>query len=427
LNALPGDPEVVVIGAGAAGIGASLGLSQLGVSHVVLEAKDRVGGRAFSESSSLGHLWDHGCHWMHSADVNVLREMADKLGHRYLARTAGAFASTFTNGAWAPSSVRSDYLWAFLDEVAEVGRRGSDIAASTLLDPGHPYHAVARHWLKLMYSAEPENISTRDAGNYTDTGVHYPVEDGYGALVAKMARNLPIRLSTPVQSLEVTREHVRVITPSGTLLARAVILAVPARMIEKGLISFCPGLPDELAEAFAEIPMGWYEKIAIGFDQRVFEEKIATYADIVAADSTPLNFELHPFGRPIAITHIAGNQARDMESTGEQGMVDFALNALVAAFGSDIRQHVVRGTTTHWSSDSFVNGAYACAKPGKAELRKRFSMAIHDRIFLAGEHVHLSFNATAHGAYDTGLEAASRVAALMGKPAILSDRLWLPL
>jgi monoamine oxidase len=56
------DPEVVIVGAGATGIGAGLALLRLGVPFVILEAKDRTGGRAYSESSSLGHLWDHGCH-----------------------------------------------------------------------------------------------------------------------------------------------------------------------------------------------------------------------------------------------------------------------------------------------------------------------------------------------------------------------------
>jgi monoamine oxidase len=75
------EPEVVIVGAGAAGIGAGLALSRLGVPFVILEAKDRVGGRAHTDGTSLGHLWDRGCHWFHSADRNPLRAIADRLGH----------------------------------------------------------------------------------------------------------------------------------------------------------------------------------------------------------------------------------------------------------------------------------------------------------------------------------------------------------
>ncbi len=92
--------DVVIIGAGAAGIGAGLGLAQLGISHVILESKQRVGGRAYSETSSLGHLWDHGCHWLHSADVNVLRQMADKVGHGYRSERGRSFHNTFIDGEW---------------------------------------------------------------------------------------------------------------------------------------------------------------------------------------------------------------------------------------------------------------------------------------------------------------------------------------
>ena len=77
------NPDVVIVGAGAAGIGAGLALMRLGISHVILEAKQRVGGRAYSDTSSLGHLWDHGAHWLHSGDVNVMRFMAEKGKRRF--------------------------------------------------------------------------------------------------------------------------------------------------------------------------------------------------------------------------------------------------------------------------------------------------------------------------------------------------------
>src|SRR5262249_36055744 len=150
---------------------------------------------------------------------------------------------------------------------------------------------------------------------------------------------------------------------------------------------------------------------------KVFTDLEAPYANIfdpVAPTTHPLNFELHPFGRPIAITHIAGDFARDMERQGEAGMIDFALAALVRAFGSDLRKRVKKAVTTHWSSDVFINGAYSCAKPGHGDARKAFATPIRERIFLAGEHVHPIFQATAHGAFETGEWAAARALRLLG-------------
>src|SRR5262249_26372282 len=148
---------------------AGLALKQLGVPFIILEAKDRIGGRAYSDTNSLGYLWDHGCHWFHSADINVLRSMADKVGHRYPAKPRRPYANTFIDGTWMCRPLRDDYVWESLGKVAEVGQEGRDIAASEVIDPTHPWNPMVRHWLSLMYSADAEEISTLDAGRYHDT------------------------------------------------------------------------------------------------------------------------------------------------------------------------------------------------------------------------------------------------------------------
>jgi monoamine oxidase len=184
-----------------------------------------------------------------------------------------------------------------------------------------------------------------------------------------------------------------------------------------------------LARAFSDVPMGWYEKIAIAFDRPVFQGLEVSYADIfdpVSPDTQPLNFELHPFGRPISVTHIGGDLARDMEREGEPAMIAFALDTLIRAFGSGLRRHVVKAAATHWSSDPHINGAYSCAKPGHADARKLFAEPIHERILLAGEHVHQTAMATAHGAYESGIAAAHKALLVAGFPASAPDPLWLP-
>jgi monoamine oxidase len=278
---------------------------------------------------------------------------------------------------------------------------------------------MAKHWLNLMYSAEPEDISTRDAGNYLDTGINLAVEDGYGALIAKLAAGLPIKTKVAARKVTGRGQDVVVETDQGSITAKTVIVATPARMLETGRLEIA-GLPAEIADAFANVPMGYYEKIAIAFDAKVFDGFEMPYADIfdpVAPTTQPLNFEMHPFGRPLAITHIAGHFARDMERQGEAGMIDFALAALVRAFGSDLRKRVRKAAATHWSSDVFINGAYSCAKPGHGDARKAFASPIRERIFLAGEHVHPTFQATAHGAFETGEKAAAKALALLGAGA----------
>jgi monoamine oxidase len=410
------NPAVLVIGAGAAGIGAGRVLAKARIPFLIIEAKDRIGGRAYSDTTSLGHLWDQGCHWFHSADKNILRKLAEEIGHKFLIRPRSAGRKTFMNGVWTSDPAREDYVWGMLGEVAQAGKAGRDVAAATLLDRNHPWYPMVKHWLNLIYSAEPEEISTLDAGNYEDTGINLAVEDGYGALIAKLASGLPIRTKVVARKIVGRPQDVMVETDQGTISAKAAIVATPARMLEKRRLEIA-GLPAVIADAFANVPMGYYEKIAIAFDANVFRGFEAPYANIfdpVAPATHPLNFELNPFGRPIAITHVAGDFARDMEREGEAGMIDFALAALVRAFGSELRKRVKKSVATHWSSDVFINGAYSCAKPGHGDARKAFATPIRERIFLAGEHVHPIFQTTAHGAFETGEAAAAKALSLIG-------------
>lgn len=416
--------DVVVIGAGAAGIGAGRGLAQLGISHVILEAKQHVGGRAYSDTSSLGALWDHGCHWFHSADINVLRAMADKLGHGYVRQSTRAFHHSFLNGQWGKEDIEEAFVWTMLDRLAEAGRSGPDVSAASLLDAGHPKQALARHWCQLTCSQEPEDISVADIGAQRDTHLNLGVKDGYGALIARLADGLPIKLNTAASLVHIGASGVVVKTPAGKLSAKACIVAVPARVLETGRLRFAPGLPSSIAEAVAHIPMGYYEKIALSFARKVFDIPHADVCD-VATGSLPINIELHPHGRLIAVGHVAGTPARELAGQGKAAMLDFATRALAAAFGADIRKEITGGAVTSWSDDPWIGGAYSCARPGKAHLRKNFGDAIGDKVFLAGEHVHTHFMATAHGAFETGLAAAAKAAKTVGHPEPAIDPLWL--
>ena len=422
--------EIVIVGAGAAGIGAGLALARLGISHVILEAKQRVGGRAYSDTSSLGHLWDHGAHWLHSGDVNVLRFMAEKLGHRFgPGNQETASFRSFIGGEWEVLQFDTAYVWNKLDEVVQAGRKGQDVAAESILDPGDAMYPLLRHWCQLIYSKDPADLSTGDAGNYSDSHVNLPVEDGYGSLLARLSRGLQIRLGTAVKAIDIGGQGVRVETSSGTIAAKACIVAVPSRVMERQKIAFKPGLPVALQQAFAEVTMGYGEKVALAFDRKVFEGFEIPFADVfdpVSPDTKPLNFELHPFGRPIAVAHMGGSVAKELAEAGADTMTAFAIDTLVKAFGVDIRKRIVAQAATGWTLDEHIGGAYSGAAPGKAAARKVFSEPVHGRVFLAGEHVHQHYMATAHGAYETGIDAAHRAAAAVGFSVGQKDPLWLP-
>lgn len=422
--AVSGEAQVVVVGAGAAGVGAGLALRRLGVDFRIIEAKDRVGGRAFSEATSLGSLWDHGCHWFHSADQNPLRAIAERIGHGYSPRQDGATAPMFAHGRWDMRSDARLKVWDYLDAVAA---SGEDVATSAFIADGDPLGAVKRHWMKLMTSHEPEEVSALDFGRYDDTHVNLRVRDGYGALIARLASPLPVRLDCPATWIARAGNRMRVETPAGIIAADAVIVTASVNVLRSGALRFSPALPPDFAEALAAVPCGTYEKMAVAVNDATFSEFGLAGCEIAdPADSEPLNVEIAPFGRPIAIGHIAGHFARDMVAAGEAARIDFFVEKLVSAFGASIRDSITATATTGWTRDPFIRGGYAAARPGRAVARDAMIEADLAPLYFAGEAFHPSANATAHGAYLSGQAAALKAARHLGLDAEAADPLWLP-
>jgi monoamine oxidase len=419
--------DAVVIGAGAAGLAAGARLARASVKVAVLEAAGRIGGRAFTDTASFGVPWDRGCHWLHSASVNPLRQLADEFGIAYLQRGSRQARDTHLGDRWADEDERNA-VWTAIgtafDAVKHAGDEGRDVAASEVIDRTTPWLRLTRHWLSLMSAADAERLSTRDFAVYADTGENYPVATGYGALVAAVAHraapSLAVTLDCPVTRIDWTGAGVVLETPRGTVKARLAILAVPTSVVANARIAFAPALPVDLAEAFAALPLGAAEKVAFQFDRDVFGVAPTSYCDTIDLhDPTraPINFTLNPFGHAMAIGQLAGENAAGLVAAGSAAMIDFGIEALVDAFGSDLRARVTGTATTAWVTDPLIGGAYSCALPGLAHMRARLSQTLDDKVLFAGEAVSADAYSTAHGAHLTGLAAAERALAMLGQAA----------
>jgi len=418
---------VIVVGAGAAGLAAGGRLHAAGKRVAVLEAANRTGGRAFTDTETFGIAWDRGCHWLHSASVNPLRQAADELDIAYVSRGSRQARATHLGDRWATEPER-EAAWAAIDgtfsAIKQAGDAGLDIAASEKLDASSPWLRLTRHWLTLMSAAEAERLSTLDYAAYTDTSENYPVEKGYGALVQavslRAAPDLPVVLNCAVETVDWSGQGVSLSTPMGKLTAKLAIIAVPTTVIASGRLKFAPLLPADLAEAFEALPLGAAEKVAILFDRDVFGAQPTSYIDTIDladASRAPINFTLNPFGSTMAIGQLGGDNAAKLVKAGPQAMQDFALAALVDAYGADIRARVKGVATTSWVADPLIGGAYSCALPGKATMRAQLSQTLGDRVLFAGEAVSAHAYSTAHGAHLTGLAAADAALARLGSAA----------
>jgi monoamine oxidase len=403
--------EVVVIGAGAAGLAAGARLAEAGLGVSILEARPRIGGRAHTLIGQLRFPLDLGCGWLHSANRNPWTEIA----------SAAGFSIDKTRPLWGKQSrdlsfsaeEQQDFEAAFEQfeaKIAKAGLSGTDIPAASLLAPGGRWNALIYAVSTYMNGAELDEVSLHDLNLYADTGVNWRIAEGYGAAIEKFGVGLPIRLGCKVLCVDHSGTKIAVEASEGRLSAHAVIVTIPTSLLAAEAITFTPDLPEK-AEAAAYLPLGVNNKIFIGVDRAELlpiEGHVFGRTDQTATGS----YHLRPFGRPLIEGFFGGTFARELEKDGPKAFFEFASAELCGLFGEGLRPNLSLLTATSWALDSFAQGSYSHALPGHADARKILAASVDDRLFFAGEACSVTDFSTAHGAYATGIEAAKQVIAV---------------
>lgn len=413
-------PDIVIVGAGAAGLAAARRLRELKVSFVVLEARPRIGGRAFTDTGTLGAPVDLGGHWLHSPALNPLTPLAERYGIR-VDRSPGparlAIDGRLLSGAEADAAEAG-----VADGFARIAaaRDDRDGAVSDLVPEGDPSSGLFEAAFLAKQGVAPAGCSSRDFARYVWEGDDWPVLDGLGALVARHARSVPVELSTPVTRIAWHgREHVAVDTPRGTVEARAAIVTVPAGVLAGEALRFDPPLPGWKQQAIADLPMGSCNKLSLGLAGNPFGDASGPVLAAGSGADRSVEFLLREDGRDVVTMMVNGPFGRDLAAAGAPAMIDYAASRLSALFGSDIRSALTgRHVLADWDHDPWSAGCYAVARPGAADARAALARPVEDRLFFAGEAVHDRYMGDVHGAHLSGEAAADDAArAISGRKA----------
>jgi monoamine oxidase len=405
--------KIIIIGAGAAGIGAGLRLKAQGVPFIILEANDRIGGRAYTDSTSLSSKWDKGCSWFHCADINPLVGWANKLGTLYDRHDRSENALFWSENHWLDanesSSVNLNIKKRF-QEIYTAAKLDHDVSISDTLVNNSFSAAVSEELVKLMCSDEPQLASAVGYGDYNDTGVNWMVTSGYGDLINRMAADIPIHINTKVSAISFQKGGVRVETSSGQLAAPAVIVTTSTNVLRSGQISLPAGPAQQILELMEDVPCGTYEKIALEFEYYPFNPADNEAVWIQShSKNNPIYFQILRQNKPTMVAHVAGKQARELVEIGQRGMEDFAIQNLASIFGSNIRK-IIHGTaTTSWQSDPLIMGGYSYTRAGAGQNRRKMIELETGEIVFAGEAFCLPWYGTAHGAYQSGQDVASQL------------------
>jgi len=400
--------DLVIIGAGAAGLAAAEAARARGLTFQLLEASHRIGGRAYTEALAPGIPMDLGCHWMHSASLNPFVAIADRFGFHY--RRDGAWRlNALAGDHWLTKAEHAEVMalmGANYDSVRAAAERGEDVAVADVIDLESrwaPFHA---YWFSLGTSNDVDQVSTIDVAAYNDTEENWPLRDGYGALVARWAADIPVTLNAAAERVRWGSKGVVVETSKGSVSGRRLLITVSSNMLASGRIQFDPPLPDWKVAAANDLPLGVHNRIGIMLNRDPFGPEVANSATIMLDGTVPMSIQLRPFGLHYVVGVTGGRFGAWLEKAGAAASVDYLSERLVAAFGSDIRSALSpRSIVTAWSGDPWTLGAYSAAVPGAGHQRQELARPIDNVLFFAGEACSQQFSATCHGAYLTGIAA----------------------
>jgi monoamine oxidase len=405
---LPREVDIVVIGAGAAGIAAARRVKAAGRSVVVIEAAPRIGGRCRTDPALFGVPFDRGARALYSPDSNPLVKLARASGIDIAPVTTGQKIRIGRRNARAGEA--EDFLTALVRAnraIDEAARGKADVACASALpnDLGDWASTVEFVLGASVTGKDLRNLSAVDRARMQERSAAIVCRQGLGALLTRLGEGVPVALGTPATRVAWSNRDVAVDTPAGKITARAAIVTVSTHVLTAGRIAFAPDLPKRQLDAASGLGLGSYDRIALqlpgnplglGRDENLIERSKDARTALLVANIG---------GSSLCTVDVAGQFGADLSAQGEDAMVAFAREWLGGLFGSDAVAKVERSFATRWNADALIGGAMSAAAPGAAGARKLLGEPFGN-VFVAGEATHETLYGTVDGAWESGEHAA---------------------
>jgi monoamine oxidase len=402
--------DVVIVGAGAAGIAAARRIAAAGRKFVLLEAADHIGGRCMTETRTFGVPYDRGAHWIHAPDFNPLAKLTPRRGIEVY--PAPASQKVKIGRRYAREGEFEDFLALQVraNRAITDAARKADVACAQAMpnDLGDWRPSIDFLLGPLTSGKELAQMSAADFAKSAERNTSAFCRQGFGALVASFAEGIAVKLATPATLID-TRSNVTVETAKGAVAARTAIVTASTNVINSGAIKFTPELPKRQLDAFAKLSLGSYDHIALelagnplGFesDDLVFEKSTDARTAAILANVSDT---------PLCLIEVAGAFGHDLAAHGEAAMVNFAAEWLAGLYGADVKKAIKRSHATRWNYEPWALGAASAAAPGWHGARRTLMEPVQNALWFAGEAVHETLWGTVGGAWESGTRAAEAV------------------
>jgi monoamine oxidase len=404
---LPREADIVVIGAGAAGVAAARRIVAAGRKVIIVEAANQVGGRCVTDGSTFDVPFDRGARWIHNPETNPMIRLGRAAGLEIMPAPSGQKIRIGRRNARA--SETEDFLAALVKAnraIDDAARRFDVSCASVMPKELGDWAGTAEFVLGASFAGKDlKDISVVDKTRAQDRNSAIACRQGLGTLIAKLSEQVPVSLSTPANRIEWTARDAGVQTPAGRIAARAVIVTVSSNVLAGGNIKFAPDIPKRTLDAAAKLGLGSYDHIALQMpgnplglarDDILIEQSTSTRTALLYANMGSSS---------LCSIDVGGSFGRDLSAQGEAAMTAFAIEWLTKLFGSELAKAVTKSAATRWNASPYVQGAMSVAPPGGQPLRKVLAEPVGP-IFFAGEATHETLWGTVDGAWESGERAA---------------------
>ena len=421
-----GKERTLVIGAGLAGLAAARELKHHGHEVVVLEARDRLGGRIWTSNKWPEIPLDLGATWIHGVKGNPITGLADELKAIRLATsydrsmTYNSSGRLLTKSEEAQKQSIRKRVLSRLHEAKDLDEDTSVRQAVASLEHELRSSPQATRFLNFYLSG---NIEQEYSGSARHLSAHWYdsakelnggdalFAHGFRVITDFLARGIDIKLSQVVKEIHWGEAYVRVATHNSEFVADNVVITLPLGVLQSNAVHFTPTLPNQKINAITKLGMGVLNKCYLRFPRAFWPHDVdwLEYVSPQHGEWTQWVSFQRAAQVPILLGFNAADRGREIESFSNEQIVDSAMQTLKTVFGADIAQPIDY-QITRWATDPFARGSYSYNAYGSApEMRNTLATPLNRQVFFAGEATHMEYFGTAHGAYLSGLRAAKDI------------------